>query len=819
MAGPKPNVLLPDSSIGYGYACPGGGGGERRSPVRERQEHAAKLTREIRSAVEHDSVAAQRGGAYLRFNSSPGYEIDPDELENGTSKVRLLDVRSTGGDSPITSATVYVPERSRGFFLKKVATYADTSVATKKGNPRFQPFVESVDSVEPVSARSLWTGRDDEYPTTAAKWCEVWFDTTKDEPDTLYERFAMWCRDRQVPASEDYLRFPECLVVLAKLDAGGLQALFDSIGPISEIRPLAEPNHEFIDFEPRFQRELADDAAGRVTPTESDVSVCLLDTGVNASHPLLAVALDGKEDSVLSAEVGWDEGDEEGHGTEMAGIALYDDLRGVLVSSGPIRLHSHLESVKILPPANDTPKHLYGAVTSDGMAAIEIEHPERRRVFCMAVTDKSDQIDGAPSSWSARLDELVAGIGADDKHRRLCLVSAGNVDTKGFRKKPYPETNLESKVQDPAQAWNAVTVGAYSDSVTISEPDFDGYQAMAPKGGLSPYSRTSHKWEDGWPIKPEVCCDGGNLAGDSYGNYLDSYDLSRLTTSNGLPERYFTTTRATSAATAQASWIASRILEEYPDLWPETVRALLVHSARWTDEMRREFGAEEGRKGSYQKLLHACGWGIPHVDYALGCLDSRVNLVIQGEMQPFNEDGTTNEMRVHELPWPREELLRLGETTAELRVTLSYFVEPNPGNRGWSSKFRYQSCGLRFQVIDRRQSPEDFLKSVSRKMRKDGGDNGGPTGSEDWVLGADNRDVGSIHSDYKVLSAAELADARYVAVYPTKGWWAMRKALGKTTEKVRYSLIVTIDTPGVDSQLYNEVITQVKVPVATGIAV
>jgi hypothetical protein len=813
----KRNVILPDTSRSYAYERPGGGGAERKNPERRRQEHAAKLSKELKEATQSDSAAEKRGGIYLCFNSSCGYELEPDAFDNATSKVQLVNVRSTSGENPIVSATVYVPWKNRAFFERKVSAYADEEQSTKKGKPKNQPLIESVDSVVPVTARALWTGKDEKYPTDAAMWCEIWFGTADTDAEELFGSFKMWCRDRQVDASDDYLEFPECLVVLAKLDADGLGALFDSIGPMSEVRPLAEPNYEFPEFEPRFQRELSDDAAGRVVPSESKVSICILDTGLNAEHPMLEAALHDADDSVLAAEENWTGNDVKGHGTEMAGVALYNDLREALESTGPIQLHGSLESVKILPDSSSNPKHLYGSVTADAMASIEIVHPRRRRVFCMAVTDNSDNLIGTPSSWSAKLDELSAGVGADDGHRRLCLVSAGNVDKNGFHGVPYPDHNVNSPVQDPAQAWNVLTVGAYSDAVTISQQNFDGYSAMAPKGGLCPYSRTSVLWDDTWPIKPEICCDGGNLAADDYGNCMDSDDLSRLTTSREIPERYFTTTRATSAATAQASWMASRILESYPDLWPETVRALLVHSARWTNEMKREFGVERGKKGTYRPLLRACGWGIPRIDYALGCMDNRVNLVIQGELQPFREDGATNEMRIHELPWPREELLALGEASAELRVTLSYFIEPNPGDRGWSSKFRYQSFGLRFQVIDRRQSLEDFQKSVSKKMREDKDDNGGPTGADDWVLGHDNRDSGSIHSNFKVMSAADLADARYVAIFPTKGWWAMRKALGKTTSKVRYSLVVTIDTPDVESQLYNEVITQVRVPVETAL--
>ena len=34
---------------------------------------------------------------------------------------------------------------------------------------------------------------------------------------------------------------------------------------------------------------------------------------------------------------------------------------------------------------------------------------------------------------------------------------------------------------------------------------------------------------------------------------------------------------------ALAARLATMVQAQYPALWPETVRALLVHSARWTD--------------------------------------------------------------------------------------------------------------------------------------------------------------------------------------------------------------------------------------------
>ena len=684
----KRNIILPDASTSYPYQSTSRGGGNKL-PKRMREKHASALRQELRDAEAADTAAEARGGMYLRFNSSPGYELEPDAFDSTSKKVQLVGISCTEDENPVMSATVFVPQKQKDFFDQKIAAYADESKATKNGHPRYRSLVDSINDIEGVCVRMLWTGRDDEYPDKVARWCEIWLATTQSSVEEMFGSFKMFCRSRQIDASDDYLVFPDCLVVLAKLDADELEMVYDSISPIIEIRPLAEPNNEFTNSKPKFQRELADELADRVVEADTKVSVCILDTGVNASHPLLEPAVHEVDDSMLAAEDGWSPGDKAGHGTEMAGIAIYNDMRRALDSSEPVQLYSNLESVKILPETSDNPKHLYGSITNDAMMGIEIEHPERSRVYCMAVTDDSEQLDGTPSSWSAKLDELVAGVGAEDGHRRLCLVSAGNVDKNGFHDVPYPDHSITSPVQDPAQAWNVLTVGAYSDSVTTREPELKGYKAMAPKGGLCPYSRTSNLWTKSWPIKPEICCDGGNLTEDTHTNCLDSDDLSRLTTAHDIPKHYFTTTRATSAATAQASWMASRILAAYPDIWPETVRALLVHSARWTQEMKSQFlpeGTAAGKR-DYQALLRSCGWGIPHLDYALGCLDNRVNLVIQGEIQPFNDDGTTYEMRVHELPWPREELLRLGETEAELRVTLSYFIEPNPGNRGWGASF------------------------------------------------------------------------------------------------------------------------------------
>lgn len=71
-----------------------------------------------------------------------------------------------------------------------------------------------------------------------------------------------------------------------------------------------------------------------------------------------------------------------------------------------------------------------------------------------------------------------------------------------------------------------------------------------------------------------------------------------------------------------------------------------------------------------------------------------------------------------------------------MKVTVSYYIEPAPDQKGWNNKCRYASNALRFEVINKDQNKEDFLKIVNVAIRgedkKDKGE--GSTGSDrSWV--------------------------------------------------------------------------------------
>lgn len=216
-------------------------------------------------------------------------------------------------------------------------------------------------------------------------------------------------------------------------------------------------------------------------------------------------------------------------------------------------------------------------------------------------------------------------------------------------------------------------------------------------------------------------------------------------------------------------------------------------------------------------MLRICGYGVPDLNRAQHCLNNSVNLIIQSELQPYErkENGSgykTKEMHIHELPWPKDLLLDLGEKNIKMKVTLSYFIEPGPGEIGWKDRYRYPSCLLRFD-INGTDTKESFLQRINAAIESNENDLESEGGNVKWLLGKQNRHLGSVHSDTWEGTAAELATSNFIGIYPAVGWWRERHWIGRWDRKIRYSLIVTISSEEQIVDLYTPILTKIKTTV------
>lgn len=804
--GDHPHLRLPKPSDQEPFRAKRGRGSARQLPDRNREQHAKKLLSELASALAGPQTAMPSEASYVEVAVAAD---NPEALKSlETNGAILASVRLPAGPDQLAHATLIVPKAKADSWLRhKIQAYAHQT--TKKNHrPKNEPLIANIESLKAASPREIFSGEPREFPADdeASIWWQAWLRRPE------LEAFRTGAEQLGVRLSGDPQEFPDEVVVLANATAAQLQVLMAETGAILELRPPEIP--VLLLLPPADQHTMARTMAGNVVPTvDANVAVCLLDTGVHRAHPLLQPALAATDlhkcHPAWSLDDLFTAGNGKGHGTKMAGLAAYGDLQPLLAAAH-IPLEHRLESVKILPDTGGNEEHLWGAMTKDAVARPEIAQPARRRVYCLAITAK-EVADGSATEWSAAIDNLCFN---DGESTRLVLISAGNT---GPPAPGYPDSNYLAAIESPAQAWNALTVGANTEKLDLgTDPGYQGWQSVAPTGALAPMSRTSMRWIDRSPVapvKPDIVMEGGNWA--SSGQIVDCPDeLQLLTTGAGTAQPLFRVFGDTSAATALAARVAALVWARYPEYWPETIRGLLVHAALWTPAMDSG-GATTQRER--ERILRCVGYGVPDLQRAAASRHNDVTLIAEQTIQPFQEGGTTGGLVFYKLPWPAPNLQAIADMQVEVRVTLSYFIQPKPGRRGGRGKYQYPSHQLRFELKRSTETESQFRFRINRLAQPP--ERKSPPAEEPWLYGS-KRDRGSLHSDIWSGMAGDLAKRDQLAVFPAGGWWKEDKDVEVRAKQARYSLIVSVRVPSLlisKVDLYSEIRTIIETQTAVPI--
>ena len=790
-------------------------------PANQRQVQGERLSREFSQAYDaaRQRVGAQlvnarrkRSGVYVEVQSVPGEPIP--ELTWMKRGVRLGAVRQAENNAQI--ASVFIPDASRDFISDSIQFYAFGE--TPGGNVPLRDKFENLAEIRPASLSTLWT---DSRPLLGDReeslWWECW--TWRDQLEELQSiatQIGFTLSDRT-------LQFPDILIQPLHGSLSQLELLIDNTSAVEQLRYASDSPIFFTTTVRREQGIWVANLAERLRLHEADSpAVCLLDTGVARGHPLISGSL--AESDCLTVQNAWGSDDHDGHGTNMSGSILFADLTEPLSDTAEVRIPFLLESVKLLPPPRFEPNgpESYGAITQSAVSLAEINAPDRQRAFCMAISN-ADVSGELPSSWSAAIDQICAGSmigdeGASDQ-KRLFFVSAGNIQDDATPE--HMETVGEFPVEDPAQSWNAIAVGGFTNKSEIhsDEANYADWTPFAGAGELSPYSRVSTDWEHSrTPMKPEIVFEAGNraLSPNEFELLSGISSLSLLTTSKDFLTEPLTTFWATSPATAQAAGMAARLMAHDPSWWPESIRALMVHSATWTPWMQERMNEATSKKDKAQLARHF-GYGVPNLSRAIASADNDLCMISQAQMNPYFREVTfkegkrktsapkLHEMHIYDLPWPRQSLQALGEQTVYLRVTLSYFVEPNLGEKTPVLPGRYRSCGLRFQMQRAGESQKVFEMRLNELARAEDANVLPALPDSDWHFGNQMVSAGSVHSDIWEGTGAELALRNRIAIMPVGGWWKERRKERRFDSAIRYSLIISIASDDNETELYSEV--------------
>jgi hypothetical protein len=767
-------------------------------------------------------VQGLKPGAIVEVSTLPPHENSrakvakvPAALEFPNQNVVVL--RSQRNEDRTETALLFVPDDARGFLLGRIAEYGRDSREERR--PDVERF-EVIETVQAASPAALFV-QDVDLASPEILWWELWVQSFQGMAD----RLTVLARRAELDVHSERLRFPETTVVFVHAAAQALADFAARVpGAITEIRRATGTIEPFLDRPSggTGQHDWVDELALRVTPPVADAPVvCALDTGVSPGHPLVAPGLRG----AWAYDAAWgtdDHAPEGGHGTALVGLILYGDLEPLMNAAQSVELTHGAESMKLLPPHGFPPTvpPSYGVVTQGSVALVETERPNVTRSFCLA-TSTTDFPASRPSSWSGALDQIAAGampgdaahgIPAAESPKRLVLVATGNV-SGGMMAEVAPSQPLE----DPSQSWNALTIGGFTRK---EQSPRVGLEPMVPANHRSPYSRGSQSLpEDLTPIKPEVLFEAGNMVSDETGFCGWHEAASLLSTGSDVAAEPLVPFWATSAAVGMAGNFVGRLQAALPDLWPETHRALVVDSAAWPQPIRRKLvgrGAhwKTGSKAEKQQVLREVGYGVPDIERAILSARNDVTLVAQAEIQPFalGADGRTavfNEMHLYNLPWPKRELERLENEIVTMKVTLSYFIEPNLSGKAATRPETYRSYGLRFAMKKRNESEAAFRARVNARQQKD--NSAAENEKSCWLLGPKSIQAGSLHCDLWRGYAVDLAGHDAIAVYPVGGWWKSHVGQRRVTDKGRYSLIISISALGQAVDLHTEISNLVQV--------
>jgi hypothetical protein len=757
---------------------------------------------------------------YVDFISEWGFPLKFDSLDQDTDRpnYQILNIREEIGE--INEQQVYryhvtmmMTPGGVSKFITKVRDYLEKNIVRNgvdTGNPRNYALLNNIDIIQIATLQSFWTDDPEiRFPDEQEDvWWEAWFRKTPNDQFRIRRVLEnLEAVGAQVGAAE--LEFAEHRVRLIKGSGNQLSQSLLLLDNLAELRKPQE-TADFIfhrDDDYLAQAEWLNDLIDRTDAEfdENSILICLLDSGVNNGHPLIAPFLPDERLYSYKPEAwgtndGWPNG---GHGTGVAGLAIYGDLIDALANPFRVRVLHGLESFKMIHANDANDPELYGAITELAVSTPIVDLPNQLRVFCLTITDEQQAFKGRPSAWSAAIDKIAFGSFLEPKFPQLMVLSSGNVYINNHGE--FPANNYLESIHDPGQAYNAITVGSYTRKDRIAPQT--GYRHLAPNGSMAPSNSTSTLWDHQWPIKPDIVMEGGNSATNGI-HVVDHTDLKMLSLDSEYPRFTFIPFGDTSGAAGLAAKFAADLRAAYPNYWPETIRGLMIHSAEWTSVMlgNRQIGmlSEQDRKN----LLRSVGYGVPILENALYSANNSLTLIAERELQPYILDGSatrTNEYHLFELPWPTDVLENdLFEQNVTLTVTLSYFIEPNPGSRNkkYATNFHYHSHNLDFAVIKRDENLDVFKRRIS--AASDQPDEDVNNSDEPWIIKR-VRSRGSIKKDFITMSGVDMSRRNYLAIYPKAGWYRTRKKLNKVNEIVRYSLIVTIETPNVNIDLYTPV--------------
>jgi hypothetical protein len=595
-----------------------------------------------------------------------------------------------------------------------------------------------------------------------------------------------------------YVSFDDSFSCRIKISGKGLKDIvlnYQYLFEVTEYDELAISNSSTDQLE-NFDPEL-------VAPPSGAPKVCIIDSGIQEEHRLIAPAIDAStsrsfiEGDVSKADISTSGG----HGTRVAGAVLYPTS---IPRNGRHQLHCFIQNARVLVQAGGNvslPDYLYPPELMENI----VNHFDGTRIFNLSINSYSPCKLTHMSQWASSIDKLMY------ENDVLFILSAGNISLlsgsplrPGIREhiqagRQYPNYLIDqgsSRIANPAQSCFALTVG----SVCIVKFDDGLKESFGAKDDPSPFSRTGLGLWD--MIKPDVVEYGGDFAKEKNANpnitneSSISPELVKSTYNggNGIGKDSV----GTSYAAPKVAHIVAHLQRLFPEESSNLYRALVVQSARLPGQMFLN--------PTLNSIRHY-GYGIPDLHRAVENSEKRITLIASGEV-------SAKQANLYSIKVPTQ-LNRPGQDHDILiEVTLSFVARPRRTRRRTNS---YLSTWLDWESSKLGENYDHFASRILKDMDEPE-ERPDDQNSIKWVIrerkdwskiNGVKRQDSSLQKAWCVMKSYDLPNAFSLAVIGHKGWES------DLSEQVPYSIAVSFEALSGNVNVYEmiRVENQIELPV------
>lgn len=417
---------------------------------------------------------------------------------------------------------------------------------------------------------------------------------------------------------------------------------YEVLAEIIELKEIARVDRPFI---PTFKLS---DYYGQdvedleiLAPDEDSVGVLVIDSGITSNHPLLEKAVGDEENF---QEVEKELQDKVGHGTAVAGVSLYGDIKQKM-SDKSFLPSNWLFSAKVMygqedaqgnfSPVYDEEK-LFENQLNTAIRSFLDQESYRIKVVNISFGNANESLQDKNNRQfplAALLDEL-----AYEYRDVVFVVSAGNSDPRYIFDElediieNYPNYLVENdffRLINPATSALSITVGAIAQEVSMLEQGdrhkTDIYTAVAQYKEPSPFTRTGFGING--MLKPEVVHYGGNLIlRKEFGRIIENVGGKLPLLSNSPTEKLFNFNYGTSFSAPMVTHVLGEIANKYPEKSANFLKNLLLQSTE-TLKIKGFNGSDREKQTA---LLKVHGYGLPNYEKATSSFDNRVVLLDEG---------------------------------------------------------------------------------------------------------------------------------------------------------------------------------------------